>query len=82
MLRKLPSFVVKGFTAKFLQLAKDPYNMAGVDTIKNPTSIGIPERVAYRIRVEDYRATYTITEDTIVTYIYEIEHRSKVCRKQ
>ena len=35
MIRQLPAFVVKGFQDKFLQLANNPYEMAGVDTIKN-----------------------------------------------
>ncbi|MDZ7935729.1 MAG: type II toxin-antitoxin system RelE/ParE family toxin [Emticicia sp.] len=55
--------------------------MTGVDTITNPKSIGINDTTAYRIRVEDYRATYTIEDDIITIFIFEIEHRSKVYKK-
>ncbi len=80
--RKLPSFVINGFVKKFEKLSIDPYDMAGVDTIKNPKSIGMNTEIAYRVRVENYRATYTVEDSTITIYIYEIEHRSEVYRKK
>ena len=79
---KLPKHVVKGFRDKFEKLAQNPYAMAGVDTIKNPKSISLPVEVAYRIRVTDYRAIYTIQDDVITIVILDIEHRSEAYRKK
>ena len=79
---KLPKFVVAGFVQKFEKLAIDPYSLTGVDTITNPKSIGVETDIAYRIRVENYRATYTIEDEILTIFIFEIEHRSKVYRNK
>ena len=79
---KLPKHVVKGFRDKFEKLAHDPYVMAGVDTIKSPKSIGLPVEIAYRIRVTDYRAIYTIMDDIITIVVLDIEHRSEAYKKK
>lgn len=79
---KLPKFVVTGFVQKFEKLILNPYQMPGVDTITNPKSVGIEAQLAYRIRVENYRATYTIEDDILTIFIFEIEHRNKVYRKK
>ena len=39
---------------------------------------GIPERTAYRIRVENYRATYTISDTTITIYVYEGDYEDGI----
>ncbi len=79
---KLPLHVAEGFKKKFKTLIEDPYNMQGVDTIKNPKSIGLDVIIAYRIRVAEYRAIYIIEDEIITITIIEISHRSKVYRKK
>ena len=81
-LKALPKYVVESFALKFKQLSIDPFIMPGVDTIKNPKSIGISEDVAYRIRVENYRAIYVIEHEIVTITIIEIAHRSEVYRKK
>lgn len=63
-------------------MARNPYELTGVDTITNPKSVGIDATIAYRIRVENYRATYTIEDEILTIYIFEIEHRNKVYRQK
>lgn len=78
---KLPTYVITGFREKFRKLVENPYQMTGVETITNPKSIGLLVDKAYRIRVENYRAVYTINDEVITIYILDIEHRSKVYKK-
>lgn len=80
--KHLPTFVQEGFIKKFQTLVQNPYGSSGVDTIKAHESIGLPEGIAYRIRVGDYRAIYTIYDDELLIYVFEIEHRNKIYRKQ
>ncbi|MBK6978576.1 MAG: hypothetical protein IPH28_17000 [Cytophagaceae bacterium] len=44
--------------------------------------MGISEDVAYRIRVENYRAIYIIEHEIVTITIIEIAHRSEVYRKK
>jgi mRNA interferase RelE/StbE len=78
----LPKFILDGFIKKFKLLAENPHLMSGVETIKNPNSIGLEFEKAFRIRVENYGAIYAIEDEIVTITIIEVEHRSKVYRKK
>ncbi len=80
-LDKLPLQVLKAFRVKFKVPAEDPFAMPNVKKLTNPAFISPDIEAAYRLRVGDYRAIFTIDEAVITITIVRIDHRSQVYKK-
>ena len=82
-LYKLPKFVIQSLRQKFENLSNNIELLKQIDTITNPKSIGIHTKdILYKIRVSDYRCLFVVQDSIITITIIEIEHHSKVYRKQ
>lgn len=80
-LHKLPLQVLKAFKVKIKVLAEDPFAMPNVKKLTNPAFISPDIEVAYRLRVGDYRAIFTIDAAVVTITIVRIDHRSQVYKK-
>jgi len=80
-LDKLPLQVLKAVKGKFKVLAEDPFAMPNVKKLTNPAFIAPDIEAAYRLRVGDYRAIFTIDETVITITVVRIDHRSQVYKK-
>ncbi len=80
-LDKLPLNVLKAFRGKFKVLAEDPFSMPNVKKLTNPAFVAPDIEAAYRLRVGDYRAIFTIDEMVITITIVRVDHRSQVYKK-
>lgn len=69
-LRKAPASVAGRVMSAIEELARDPYEMAGVKKLT--------AREGYRLRVGDWRILYTVHNDILTIHILDVGNRKEV----
>ena len=69
---KLPRTIQQRILARLEALVPNP---------RPPGSVKLTGQDAYRIRIGDYRAIYTIHDDRLVVLVIDVGHRREVYRR-